>query len=122
MTSEVIELERGSADPSGMKKVILVLILIPFSLLSVAALWKHGYWGLFEPAFSSLASAQVLVDLIIALSLFMVWMWRDAAKLGRNPWPWLVITLAAGSFGPLLYLLTRSEESKGVVREVGLGL
>ena len=93
-----------------MKKLVLVLVLIPFSILSLMALWKHGYWGLFEPAFRSLASAQVLVDLVIALSLFMVWMWRDAALNGRNPWPWLLLTLAAGSFGPLLYLLTRSEK------------
>lgn len=99
-----------------MKKSILVLILIPFSLLSLAALWRHGYWGLFEPAFHSLASAQVLVDLIIALGLFLAWMWRDAARRGRNPWPWLVLTLAAGSFGPLLYLLTQAEASPQAAR------
>jgi hypothetical protein len=89
-----------------MNKFLLVLILIPFSVLSAAALWQHGYWGLFEPAFGSLAAAQVLVDLIIALGLFLAWMWRDAARSARNPWPWLALTLVAGSFGPLLYLLT----------------
>ncbi len=94
-------------DDEPMKKLLLIPVLVPFSLLSLAALWKHGYWGLFEPAFHSLAAAQVLVDLIIALGLFLVWMWRDAGQSGRNPWPWLVLTLAAGSFGPLLYLLTR---------------
>jgi hypothetical protein len=94
-----------------MQKLILVLVLIPFSLLSVAALLEHGYLGLFEPALQSLAAAQVLVDLVIALGLFLVWMWRDAAKSGRNPWPWLFLTVATGSFGPLLYLLTQKAPS-----------
>lgn len=92
-----------------MHRTLIVLVLIPFSALSLLALWQHGYWGLFAPAFQSTASAQVLVDLVIALTLFMVWMWRDACTTGRNPWPWIVLTLAAGSFGPLLYLLTRKD-------------
>lgn len=90
-----------------MPRLPIVLILVPFSVLSAAALWQHGYWGLFAPALHSLAAAQVLVDLVIALGLVLVWMHQDARSLGRRFWPWLVATLALGSFGPLLYLLTR---------------
>jgi hypothetical protein len=50
---------------------------------------------------------QVLADLSIALSLSLVWIWRDARAIGRSAWPWMVATLALGSFGPLVYLLTR---------------
>lgn len=50
---------------------------------------------------------QVLADLVIAVSLAMYWMWTDAQKTGRNPWPWLLLSLAAGSFEPLLSLVTR---------------
>ncbi len=92
-----------------MNKMLVLLILLPFSALSAVALWQHGYVGLLTPALQSTGAAQVLVDLVIALGLFLVWMWRDARPLGRNPWPWLVLTLAAGSFGPLLYLLTRKD-------------
>jgi hypothetical protein len=92
-----------------MNKPLLIVVLALFSVLSGVALWQHGYWGLFTPAFTNSGAAQVLADLGIALSLFLVWMWRDAARLGRTRWPWLVITLAFGSFGPLLYLLTRRE-------------
>ena len=90
-----------------MQKVILSLVLAAFAVLTALALWFHGYWGIVAPHFQSFGAAQVLVDLVIALGLFLAWMWRDAQTSGRNPWPWLVLTLAAGSFGPLLYLLTR---------------
>lgn len=70
-----------------MQRAILILILIGFSVLTGLALWQHGYWGIFEPQLKNFAGAQVLVDLVIALSLFLVWMFRDAKASGRNPWP-----------------------------------
>ncbi len=94
-----------------MQRAILILVLIGFSVLTSLALWQHGYWGIFEPQLKSFAGGQVLVDLVIALSLFLAWMFRDANARGRIPWPWLVITLALGSFGPLLYLLTRKSDT-----------
>lgn len=96
-----------------MHKTALLLVLVPFSALSAVALWQHGYVGIFLFQFQSWAGAQVLADLVIALGLFIVWMWRDARRTGRNPWPWLVLTLLAGSFGPLLYLLTAPRTAKG---------
>jgi hypothetical protein len=84
--------------------------LLAFAALSAAAVWQHGILGLFEPLFSNLAGAQVFVDLCIALTLFLVWMWGDAKRLGRNPWPWIVATLALGSLAPLAYLLTRRQD------------
>lgn len=89
-----------------MQRIFLTPVLAAFSVLSALAVWQHGYWGLFEPLLQTLAGAQVLSDLVIALGLFMVWMWRNAQATGRNPWPWIAFTLAAGSFGPLLYLLS----------------
>jgi hypothetical protein len=90
-----------------MTRSILILILIPFSVLSAIALWQHGYWGILEPHFKTFGAGQVLADLVIALTLVMAWMWRDAKATGRNIWPWLIATLILGSFGPLVYLLTR---------------
>jgi Terpene cyclase DEP1 len=90
-----------------MPRPLLMLILIPFSVLSAIAMWQHGYWGILAPHFQTSGAGQVLADLVIALSLVMVWMWRDAKASGRKVWPWIIFTLIAGSFGPLIYLLTR---------------
>ncbi len=90
-----------------MQRIVLGIVLVAFALLSAVALWQHGFWGIIAPHFKSFGAAQVLADLVIALSLFIAWVWHDARAMGRSPWPWIVLTLAAGSFGPLLYLLTR---------------
>ncbi len=90
-----------------MPRILLVITLILFALLTAVAVWQHGYFGIFTWHLQSSAGMQVLIDLVIALLLVMVWIWHDARACGRNPWPWLLATLALGSFGPLLYLLTR---------------
>jgi hypothetical protein len=92
-----------------MHRVILITVLAAFSALSAVAMWQHGYWGILEPHFKTFGAAQVLADLVIALGMFLVWMVNDAKAQGRNPWPWLIFTLIAGSFGPLLYLLTQKK-------------
>ena len=90
-----------------MQRFLLVVTLILFGALTAVTVWHHGYRGIFETIFQSWAGIQVLVDLAITLVLVLVWMWRDAQVSQRNVWPFVVITLAAGVFGPLLYLLTR---------------
>jgi hypothetical protein len=89
-----------------MQRTYLSVVLILFGALSAIALWQHGYWGILEPHFKTFGAGQVLADLVIAVSLAMVWMWHNAKATGRNVWPWLALSLVAGSFGPLLYLLT----------------
>lgn len=90
-----------------MARSLIVVTLVGFSVLTAAALWQHGYWGILAPHFQSFGGGQVLADLAISLTLAMAWMWHDARAQGRKVWPWLALTLVAGSFGPLGYLLTR---------------
>jgi len=87
--------------------LLLLLVLADFSALSAYALYQHGYAGIWEAAFSNWATIQVVTDLVIACVLINLWMIRDARERGVSPWPWVVLTLAAGSFGPLLYLIRR---------------
>jgi drug/metabolite transporter (DMT)-like permease len=95
----------GHSTEDHMNRWILAAVLAAFSALTVAAVARHGYVGIFQHQLQSLAGLQVLADLGIALLLVLAWLWRDAHRTGRNPWPWIVLTLVAGSFGPLLYLL-----------------
>ncbi len=95
-----------------MQRTLLTIVLIPFSALSAVAVWQHGYWGILAPHFQTTGAAQVLADLVIALSLVMVWMWNDAKTKGRKVVPWIALTLVAGSFGPLLYLLTERRAAR----------
>lgn len=90
-----------------MQRTLLIITLAGFSVLTALALWQHGYWGLFAPAFQSYGAAQVLADLVIALVIILTWLWGNARATGRNPVPWVLLTLVAGSFGPLLYLLSQ---------------
>jgi hypothetical protein len=92
------------------KRLLTGLVLADFTALTAWAVWTHGYVGFFEAAFANLASITVGVDLMIALSLVSVWMWRDARERGVSPIPYLLLTAALGSVGPLLYLFTRLRE------------
>jgi hypothetical protein len=88
-------------------KSVILLVTVAFGALTALALLEHGYWGVWEPQFKSIANVQVLVDLCIALGMVLFWMWHDAKKNNLLFWPWLLITLVAGSFGPLLYMMFR---------------
>jgi hypothetical protein len=96
---------------AAMQRTALFVTLGLFSALTAVALWQHGYWGIIAPHFQSFGAGQVFADLVIALSLFLVWMWRDARANGRNPWPWLLLVATAGSIGALLYLLWTPQQT-----------
>jgi hypothetical protein len=92
-------------------KPILTIVLIAFGIQGVYVMSQVGYWGIWINNLNHPAGQQMLADLVIALSMVMVWMWRDAKATGRNVWPWIIVTLAAGSFGPLIYLLTSQRKA-----------
>ncbi len=80
-------------------------VIVPFAWITYRALADVGYVGIFEYELAASPGWQVLADLVIALGLVAIWMIRDARSTGRNVWPYLLLTLTLGSFGPLLYLL-----------------
>ena len=89
---------------------LVLAILVLFSALSVYAVLEVGYIGIFDYHRHSPAGWQVFADLVIALILVLAWMIPDARQRGRNPWPFVIATLALGSIGPLLYLATASDQ------------
>lgn len=84
------------------------IALTLLSALTLQAIWQGGLTSLWIQNLNHPAGRQIFLDLAIALSLFCVWMWRDARRLGRSPWFWTLFTFVVGSFGPLLYLLSRT--------------
>lgn len=85
----------------------LVTVLIAFGALTAIALADVGYLGIFLPHFQAWGPAQVLADLVILGLLACIWMAGDARARGESAWPFVLLTLVAGSFGPLFYLVRR---------------
>lgn len=85
--------------------VLLALVCLDFAALTIYAIEQHGYVGIIAYHLPSSAGWQVLADLVIVCSLAMIWMVSDARRSGRTVWPYLLLTLVLGSFGPLTYLL-----------------
>ena len=89
------------------KQLSVEIVLIAFSIFSAYAVYQYGYIGLLEQGLANAATIQIFLDLTIALSLVLWWMWQDARKQGISPLPYIVLTLTLGSIGPLLYLVRR---------------
>ena len=92
-------------------KWFALALLLPFSMLSAYAVLQVGYIGIFDYHRHSPAGWQVFTDLVIGMLLIIVWMVVDGRSRGRNPWPFVAVTLFLGSFGPLLYLLLAPAEA-----------
>jgi RsiW-degrading membrane proteinase PrsW (M82 family) len=91
-------------------RTLAIILLIPFTALTAYAVMQVGYIGIFDYHRHSPAGWQVFADLVIALVLVLLWLVPHAKKSGRNPWPWVVLTLLLGSFGPLLYLVLAGKQ------------
>lgn len=94
------------------KQIGLGLVLADFAAFTGWVVWQHGYTSFFTEAAASAVSAQVLLDLGIALSMVSVWMIGDARERGLSAVPYLLLTLTLGSIGPLLYLVRRVGEGR----------
>ena len=89
------------------KQIALAVVLADFVAFTAYAVAQHGYVGLFMHQLANTAGLQVLVDLCIALTIVMAWMWQDARRHDINPLPYVLLTLGLGSIGPLAYLVHR---------------
>ncbi len=87
--------------------VLLISVIVAFGILSALALMDVGYFGILEPHFKSYGEGQVLADLVIMCLMGCVWMTYDSRASGLPAWPFVIITIFLGSFGPLFYLLLR---------------
>jgi hypothetical protein len=92
-------------------RTALILVLAAFGAFSTYVMWQVGYLGIWQAGMASLGAWQLLLDLGLMSAITLGFLWRDAKRTGRTIWPFALITLAAGSFGPLLYLVLRPAAS-----------
>ena len=85
-----------------------VVLTIVLGVVTIIAILDVGYFGIFAAALADWGGVQLFVDLAVALALVLTWMIRDARERGIALWPFVVLTLSAGSFGPLAYLIVRA--------------
>ena len=100
-------------------QIVLSVVLAAFSVLTGYALYVHGA-SFVELATANAVTITLTADLLIALSLVVVWMWRDARDRGISPLPYVLLTLGTGSAGPLLYLIRR--ETAGSIEHTTVGV
>ena len=95
----------------SLRLATLLVVIVLFGALTAVALADVGIVGIFLPHFQAWGPAQVFGDLVILAVLACFWMVRDGRANGLNPWPFVLLTVLAGSFGPLLYLVFREVRS-----------
>ncbi|MDR7298740.1 hypothetical protein J2X16_004108 [Pelomonas aquatica] len=95
-------------------RTILFIVLAAFGAFSLYAMWQVGYVGIWQAGMASVGAWQVLLDLVVMSFIALGFIWRDAKRNGRTVWPYAVLTVAAGSFGPLLYLLLQPAGRPGL--------
>jgi len=89
------------------KQIVLSVILVVFLALDADAVYSYGYLGFFRTVLATGAGIATFADLVVALGLICIWMSEGARERGINALPYLLITFALGSPGPLLYLIRR---------------
>jgi hypothetical protein len=90
---------------------VALAVFVPFVVYSVWVAIQGGPLGFITLAGREPWAMQMLLDLCIALVFASGWMIADARRHGRAVWPFVVMTVALGSIGPLAYLLTRAPRS-----------
>lgn len=89
------------------KALIAALVLAAFGAYSLWVIAGFGYTGFLTLAAREPWAMQLLLDLVIACVFAAGWMVRDARKHGIVVWPYIVVTVLAGSIGLLAYVIRR---------------
>lgn len=119
ITSEVMARAMCSPQDENRKAVLMsrrfifVLVLfLAFTAYSLFVSAGHGPIGFVDVAIDGGWGTQVFLDLVIACSLFLTWMVRDAKERGLAAWPFVLAVFSVGSIGSLLYLVVREYKAQ----------
>ncbi|HSY79365.1 MAG TPA: DUF2834 domain-containing protein [Verrucomicrobiae bacterium] len=90
------------------KQLALSAALVILLACDAYSIYLYGYVGFFRVILANFGGFTAFVDLAIALVLILAWMGDDARARNTSAFPYVILTLALGSVGPLLYLIRRS--------------
>lgn len=93
-------------------RFMLITVLAIFSIYTGWIVWEFGYTSVFEVSLREQPSTQVLVDLFVMGGILLAIMILDNQRNGRpfrKVAPFVVVTLLAGSIGPLLYFIVHAD-------------
>lgn len=108
MTSEVMVLMTSRLHIRGMKKILPLLVLLPFAGYSTLVILEHGYFGFLTLALREPWAMQLLLDLSISCLLIGAWIRRDARERGISALPYLLLLPFLGSISTLAYFVHRA--------------
>lgn len=87
--------------------VIAAVVLAVFGAFTLWVIAGHGLLGFLTLAGREPWALQLLLDLLIACSVALGWIVRDARRRGLAAWPFVLLTFTCGSIGLLAYLVRR---------------
>lgn len=91
----------------NLKILVPTTILAAFLALTAHAIRIDGLFGFLDVHATGPWGLQVIVDLVLGLSMFLVFMVPDAKRHGIPAAPFVVATLTLGSIGALAYFVAR---------------
>lgn len=91
----------------SIRTVVLGIVWLAFSAFTLEVLAEWGIAGFLGATLANGATLQVGIDLVIMVTLFLLWMIGDARERGINPWPFVLLACGLGSIGAMAYLLWR---------------
>lgn len=86
-------------------RIALWIVTLAFGAYTTWVIAQVGFVGIWQGGLANPGAQQITLDLVISSVLLMGFVARDARQQGRAWWPWALVTLLAGSFGTLGYLL-----------------
>ena len=102
------------------ERILWGLLLLDFVIVSLYLIWPTGANGLLEFVVEAQGwGLQVTMDLVVALTIGTVWMWKDARSKGINPLPYAVMVPLTGSIGLLMYLAMHGVQNGAQESPVG---
>ncbi len=95
---------------STVKQALLAIGWLLILGLTINAVVQDGAGLLYNWALGA-SSLLILTDLAVELTLISIFIYIDARRRGKNPIPWIIVTLVLGGIGSLGYLFLRVLDS-----------